>query len=102
MPAVGRALKTVEGAIRALVPLVVASVTVLVIAAGAFGTLTVDLVLRVRAVGQAIRRAVASAAARSILDADSRAVELCECTVVRSVYWWALMKIMWRRERTRW
>lgn len=86
MPSIGNALETIESAIRALVPLLVAGVAVLVVAAGTLGGLSVNLILSVRAVGDAIRCAVASAATRPVLDADGRAVELGERTGVRSVH----------------
>lgn len=86
MPAIGKALETIESAIRALVPLLVASVAVLVVAAGTLGGHTVDLVVLVRAVGDAIRCAVASTPVRSVLDADSRVVELGDHTEIRSVH----------------
>lgn len=86
MPGIRDALETIESAIRALVPLLVASVAVLVVATGTLGGLAVNFVLLVRAVGDAIRCAVASAAVRSVPDADSRAVELGDRTEVKSVH----------------
>lgn len=86
MPGIGETLETIESAIRAFVPLLVASVAVLVVPAGTFGGLAVDFILLERAVRDAIRCAVASAAVRSVLDADSRAVELGERTGVKSVH----------------
>lgn len=47
MPGIGKALKTIKSAVRALVPLLVAGVAVLVVAAGTLGGLAVNLVLRV-------------------------------------------------------
>lgn len=96
MPGVGKALQTVESAVWTLVPLLVASVAVLVVAAGTFGGLTVNFVLFERAVGEAIRCAVAGTAVRSVLDADSRAVKLGDRTGVKSVYLWTMLKIEWR------
>lgn len=86
MPAVGDTLKTVESAIRALIPLLVASVAVLVIAAGTLGTRSVDFVVLVGTIGYTIRCAISSAAVRSALDADSRAVELGKRTELKSVH----------------
>ena len=86
MPAIGNALETIKNAIRALVPLLVASVTVLVIVAGTLGTRSVDFVVLVGAIGYTIRCAITSAAVRPVLDADSRTVELGECTEAKSVY----------------
>lgn len=85
MPAARNALKTIESAVRALVPLLVAGVTVLVVAASTLGSCGIDLVVLVGAVGDAIRSSVASAAVRSALDADSRAMELGKGTEVKSV-----------------
>lgn len=85
MPGGGIALETIKSAIRALVPLLVASVAVLVVAAGTLGARSVDFVVLVGAVGYAIRCAIASAAVRSAFDADSRAVEPGERTEVKSV-----------------
>lgn len=96
VPSIGNALKTIERAIRALVPLLVAGVAVLVVATGTLCGLSVNLILGVRAVGDAIRCAVASAAARSVLDADSRAVELGERTGVKLVHVRTMVKIEWR------
>lgn len=93
MPGIGKALETIESAIRALVPLLVASVAVLVVTAGTASGLSVNLILSVRAVGDAIRCAVASAATRPVLNADGRAVELGERTEVKSVHFWTMVKI---------
>lgn len=84
MPGIGNTLEAIKGTIGALVPLVVASVAVLVVAAGTLGGRGVDLVFREGAVAEAIRRAVASAAARPVLDADGCAVELGEGAGVKS------------------
>lgn len=97
MPAVGDALKTVESAVRALIPLLVASVAVLVVAAGALGAGSVDFVVLVRAVGYTIGCAIASATVSSALDTNSRAMELCKRTELKSVHLWATMKMAWRR-----
>lgn len=86
MPAVGDALKTVERAIRALIPLLVASVAVLVIATGTLSAGSVDFVVLVGAIGYTIGCAVPSAAVRSALDADSRAVQLGKRTELKSVH----------------
>lgn len=86
MPGIGNALETIKSAIRAFIPLFVAGVAVLVVAAGTLGGRTVNFVILVGAVGDAIRCTVASAAVRSVLDADSSAVELGERTEVKSVH----------------
>lgn len=85
MPGIGDALEAIKSTIRALVPLLVASVAVLVVTAGTLGSRSVDLVFGEGAIAEAIRRTVACAAARPVLDTDSCAVELGECAEVKSV-----------------
>lgn len=86
MPTVRDALKTVESAIRALVPLLVASVAVLVIATGTLGAGSVDFIVLVGAIGYTVGGAIPSTAVRSALDADSRAVQLGKRTELKSVH----------------
>lgn len=62
MPGIGKTLKAIESAVRAFVPLLVAGVAVLVVAAGTLGGRTVNFVILVGAIGDAIRCTVASAA----------------------------------------
>lgn len=76
VPAVGQALDAVKFAVGARVPLVATSVARPVVAAGARGGCSVDLVADKVAVGQPVGCAVASAAVRTVLNADGRAVEL--------------------------
>jgi hypothetical protein len=78
VPGHRRALETVESAVGALVPLLVSSVAVPVVVAGALGGIRNDLIVLIRAVSDAPGRAVASAAILAVLDADSSVVKLAD------------------------